>query len=614
MRRHFDSLFAFGCVLVVLLLVIPIPPLLLDVLLSFSLVLGVMTLLLTLYIKTSDEFNSFPSLLLFLTLFRLGLNIASARMILTDGEAGQIIATFGSFVGAGNLGVGLIIFGLVTIVNFIVITKGSGRVAEVAARFTLEALPGKQLAIDGELTSGLITQAAAKEARAQISREAEFYGAMDGASKFVRGDAIAQIAIVLVNLFGGFAIGMISKGMNFSEALSIYTQLTIGDGLVSQIPALLVSVGSGIIVTRASNESLGKTIPKQLFCHPKVLNLSGILLLVLGLVPGMPLMIMALVAAGLFFLGKKFTKDEREASPVVERVEKKVEEALFVPPIAVELGGALLSYATPLFEKTSEIRQVLAEKLGILIPSVHVVDNLNLPDATYHIKIKGVSVANGHKDHFDVILRHLIKTLEEHSALLLTRQDVAKMCETAKIYDSAVVEELIPRKLTLGQMLKVFQNLLREKVSIRDTVTILEVLADNLLPGETVDTDFLTEQVRLSLSRGIVEHIKGEGHQLYAITLDPKVEQMISASVTKVGNASLPHLRPQTIEKIAGQIEGFLKEKQFKAVLLTSAASRRPLHHLLQKHLPDLSILSYQEISADVQIESAGSITTDVLI
>lgn len=687
--RNTDVLLAAAVVGIVLLLVVPLPPMILDVLLSVSIILGVTTLLMTLYANDALEFNSFPSLLLFLTLFRLSLNIASTRMILSEGQAGDIIKTFGEFVTGGNQVVGLIIFILLTVVNFVVITKGSGRVAEVAARFTLDAMPGKQMSIDADLNAGIIDENEARTRREKINSEADFYGAMDGASKFVRGDAIAGIVITVVNIVGGFAIGVAIKAMSWGEAVERYMMLSVGDGLVSQIPALLVSVGAGIIVTRANTEdNLAVTLNRQLFNNPKVLMVTASIIGLLSLLPGMPRLVMIPIAAilGVYAYSLWGAEEERGGSgegralgldaEVPEGMERgatehdEVEKALFVDPMEIELGYGLIplvdaSQGGDLLNRITVIRRQIASELGIIVPPIRIRDNMMYEPDHYVVKIKGLEVAEGtlYADSFlamnpgnvtravqgidttepafglpavwiaaaqrenaemygytvvdalSVLATHLTEVIHLHAQELINRQEVSRLIENAKGYASAVIEELVPNLLTLGQVLKVLQNLLRERIPIRDFVTILEVLADQSI--EQKDTSVLTEYVRQGLARTISKQYVSEDGKLYVITLDPKVEQMVMESVQKSEFGARVVLRPTTTQKIIERVHQGMElstEKGVVAVVLTSPAIRPYFRELLARELPRLAVLSFNEVVADMEIESLDVVPSEVLM
>lgn len=602
---HADAVLACGVIGLVLLLVIPLPPFLLDALLCLSIVFSVMALLLTIYVENALEFSSFPSLLLFLTLYRLGLNIASTRMILTHGEGGDIIRTFGSFVTHGNLTVGIILFALLTIINFIVVTKGSGRIAEVAARFTLEALPGKQLAIDGELSSGLISQEAAKKEREKVSQEADFYGAMDGASKFVRGDAIAGLVITFVNIVGGLIVGLTLQGLSWETCLTTFTRLTVGDGLVSQIPALLISVAAGIMVTRASSGSLGKALTTQVFHHPKVLFIVGVTVLVLGFVPGMPFLVMLPISAVFLFSGYVQLKDKGKKE---ESVERPSTLSLFVHPIEVELGYQAVLLADPLLQRLTGIRKCVASHLGVRVPQVHITDNAELSGTAWRIRIKGITTASGRGAELPQLVAKLTEVIEMHAHELLTRQDVAQMIQDVKRVDSAVVEELIGKKMSVGQVLKVLQALLVEGVPVRDFVTILEILADHA-KGDESDLEALTEAVRRGLSRGISEEFFGKTGIAHVIMIDPKVEQILDVSKGKI--------RPAMVDKLARSLLQMTQEankRGVKPVVVTHAEARAKLKRLIEKQFPELPVLSYKEVTHDVEFREIGTVSNEVLI
>ena len=683
LAKFSDLILAIGVVSVVMLLVVPLPPMLLDVLISFSLIFGVGTLLITLYAEDALEFNSFPSLLLFLTLFRLGINIASTRMILGEAQAGDIIKTFGEFVTGGNQIVGLVIFILLTVINFVVITKGSGRVAEVAARFTLDAMPGKQMSIDADLNAGIIDEDEARGRRERITAEADFYGSMDGASKFVRGDAIAGIIITAVNILGGFAIGMAMKGMTWSEAVKTYMMLSVGDGLVSQIPALLISVGAGIMVTRAStSESLGNTFGRQLFNNPKVLGLTSFVILILSFVPGMPRIVMIPIAAilGLYAYQMSQVVSEEglglmeggapgEEMSAEAHAEDEVEKVLFVDPMEIELGYGLIpmvdqSQGGDLLSRITVIRRQIASELGIVVPPIRIRDNMVLEPEQYVIKIKGIEIANGSMyidsylamnpgnvtkvvpgietvepafglpatwistaqketaetygytvvDTLSVLATHLTELIHAHAHELVNRQEVTRLIDNAKPFASAVIEELIPNQLTVGQVMKVLQNLLRERVPVRDFGSVLEILADNSM--ENKDIEILTEYVRQGLGRTISKQYGAEG-KICAITLDPKVEQMFMESMQKSDFGTRIVVRPATAQKTVQEMQKFVEEattEGMQPVVLTSPMLRPYLKQLIERGLPRLPVLSLNEVSAEMELLSAGVVSSEVLM
>lgn len=603
---HTDTLMAVGVFGLILLLIVPLPPIVLDMFLCFSIVLSIISLLLTLYIENALEFNAFPSLLLFLTLYRLGLNIASTRMILTRAEGGDIIQTFGEFVTQGNTFVGLVLFVLLTLVNFIVVTKGAGRIAEVAARFTLEALPGRQMAIDSDIAAGLLPQEEGRKAREKIAKEADFYGSMDGASKFVRGDAIAGLVITFVNILGGFIVGLTAKGFSLVECWTTFTRLTIGDGLVSQIPGLLISVAAGIMVTRASSGSLSKSLPKQIFHHPKVLMLTALALFALSAIPGMPFFLMAPMALGLL-LYALFQSKKQSQKTEKEEIEEEP-SFLFVPPLEIQVGYQLIGLTKPLHQKLAQIRKKLSQQIGFRAPAVRISDNLDLSPSGWTIKLKGVVIRSGRDADLAQLVRELTNVVELHAHELIHRQDISEMIQQAKEFDSAVIDELIPKKLSLGQILKVLQNLLRERVPIKDFVTILEVLADQTI-GKDVDTDVLTEAVRQKLSRGISETFFGKKNSGRVITVDPKVEQTISVAHGQIRLSVIEKLTSEMIKLIQ-----IAKQEGVDPIVVTSISSRSHLKRLIEKRLPEVSVLSYQEIISEIKLCPIGSISNEVLM
>ena len=685
LKRSSDVLMAGFVVGLVLILIIPLPPILLDTMIALSIVLAVTTLLITLYTEDALEFNSFPSLLLFLTLLRLGLNIASTRMILSEGQAGEIIKTFGEFVTGGSQVVGIVIFILLTIINFVVITKGSGRVAEVAARFTLDAMPGKQMSIDADLNAGIIDEDEARSRREKITQEADFYGSMDGASKFVRGDAVAGIIITVVNIIGGFAIGVAINGMTWAEAMQTYMNLSIGDGLVSQIPALLISVGAGIVVTRASSkENLGATFQRQLFGNPRVLYMVSGIILALSFVPGMPWIVMIPVSAALGAYAYSLTNAEAQQAEsldgfmgdVDEDVEgaatsegEEVEKVLFVDPMEIELGYGLIplvdqSQGGDLLSRITVIRRQIASELGLVVPPIRIRDNMTVEPEIYVIKIKGIELARGTLyldsylamnpgnatkklagidtfepafglpavwistaqkenaemagytvvDTLSVLATHLTEIIHNNAHELLNRQEANRLVENAKSFASAVIDELIPGQLALGQVLKVLQNLLKERVPIRDFVTILETLADH--SAKTQDPEVLTEYVRQGLARTISKQYAQE-NIMFAITLDPKVEQMMCESIQSSDFGTRMVIRPQTVGKIVDKLGGFIDqavEQGVQPIVLTSPVIRQHFKELVFRDMPRLPVLSYHEVVSSLEIRSLGIISSDVLV
>jgi len=589
-RNNSDIFLAGGILIILALMIIPLPPAILDVLLALNISAALVLLLVSIYLVNPLELSVFPSLLLILTLFRLSLNIASTRLILGEAYAGEIIRSFGSFVVKGNYVVGFIIFLILVVIQFVVIVKGSGRIAEVAARFTLDAMPGKQMSIDADLNAGLITEQEAKQRRLQISREADFYGAMDGASKFVKGDAIAGLIITSINLIGGLIIGMVQMKMSLSQALQTYSLLTIGDGLVSQIPALLVSTSAGMVVTRAaSDENLGFDLQTQLLGNPKALYIAAGSLTLFGFTPGLPtvpFLILAGIVALTAYSASQTLKDEEELAAEAEEAQlpaptENIENYLQVDPLELEIGYNLIALVDPeqggdLFERITSLRKQIAMELGIIVPPIRVRDNLQLNPDEYLIKIRGNDVARGEiyigqllamnpgsvtenvegiqvvepafglpavwispekrqeaelagytvVEPSAVLATHLMEIIRKNADKLLGRQEVKQLLDNLKKEYPAVVEELVPEQLSVGSVQKVLQNLLRENIPIRDMVTILETLAD--YAGMTKNVEVLTEYVRFALSDTIAKQYQDENGTIHAIILDPKIEQLIT--------------------------------------------------------------------------------------
>ena len=622
-----DIMLAFALVFMLALMLIPLPAFLLDFFLALSITLSILILIVALYINSPLDISVFPGMLLVLTLFRLGLNISSTRLILLEGEAGEIIAAFGSFVVGGNYVVGFIIFLILVLIQFIVIVKGSGRVSEVAARFTLDAMPGKQMAIDADLNSGLINESEAKERRENISREAEFYGAMDGASKFVKGDAIAGLIIIGINIIGGFILGATQRGLSISESLSVYTILTIGDGLVSQIPALIVATAAGLVVTKTSGGlSLDKQMQSQLLNNPRVLGTVAVVVFLFALIPGMPFIPFLVLSISLGFISFAVNRQINLAKPATTKIEEsnalpaeeKVEQYLQVDPIEIEIGYGLISLVDEsqggnLFQKIASTRKFIALEYGILIPPLRVRDNLQLNPNEYLIKIKGNLVAfneiytdrflamnpgsiqetiNGIPtndpafglpsywiskqekdkaellgytvvDAISVLSTHLQETLKKNFDKLLSRQSVKQLLENLKKEYPAVVEDITPDQLSLGTIQKVLQNLLKEFIPIKDLVQILEALID--YSKATKNVDVLTEYVRHSIGETISNIYKDQNNVIRAVALGSFIENKISKSLQSQKEAvhSLG-LSPDTLRELNISInEALDKFKQF---------------------------------------------------
>ncbi len=613
LSRNTDILLAVGVILILAMMIIPLPAVVLDVLISANITLAILILTVSMYITHPLELSVFPGLLLMLTIFRLSLNVASTRLILGEGYAGEVINAFGAFVVEGNYVVGFIIFIILVIIQFVVIVKGAGRIAEVAARFTLDAMPGKQMAIDADMNAGLITEEQARQRRREIAREAEFYGAMDGASKFVKGDAIAGLLINLVNIIGGFVIGVAQRGMTFTDALQNYTLLTVGDGLVSQIPALITATAAGMIVTRsASGNALDREMRAQLLAKPKAMLIASGALALFAVVPGLPtipFLILSTVAGavGLVTLKGQQQQEESKRAPVSTAAvppQEKIEDYLQVDPIEVEIGYALISLVDEaqggdLFGRITNLRKQLAMELGIVIPPVRVRDNLQLDPNQYVIKIRGNVVAthalmvdrllamnpgaaaesvhgipakepafglpalwiaphdretaelSGYTvvDPAAVLSTHLQEVLRRNCDKILGRQETKKLIDNLKKDYPAVVEEINPETLPFGTIQKVLQNLLREGIPIRDLVTILEALTD--YSKVTKNVDVLTEYVRHSLSETIARMYKDARGVVHAIAMGPRLEQLITNALQNQRESSPSlGLAPETIEAI----------------------------------------------------------------
>jgi flagellar biosynthesis protein FlhA len=676
-----DLLTAVGVIGILLLMILPLPTILLDILLSLSITFSLVILLTSLYIKTPLEFSTYPALLLLTTLFRLSLNIASTRLILLHGNeglsaAGQVIKSFGLFVVGGNYFVGFIIFIILVIINFVVITKGSGRIAEVAARFTLDAMPGKQMSIDADLNAGIIDETEARKRRARISQEAEFYGAMDGASKFVRGEAVAGMVIILINIGGGFIIGIFQQNLPLLTAAQTYTILTIGDGLVSQIPALISSTAAGLIVSRAaSDQSMGKELGKQFKLQPQAIALSAGILFSLGLIPGLPhipfitlSVVTGFLAHFIFKEQKKQAQkkmEESQKAAMIPHAPEQVETLLTLDRLELEVGYGLIPLVDEeqngdLLNRIRSIRRQFAMDLGIVVPPLRVRDNLRLKPGEYRIVIKGNEVARGEMmpgyvmalnpgevkktvegiptkepafqlpalwilekrkeeaqfagytvvDIPTIIATNLTEVIRMHADELLSRQDVQKLLDRLAQNYPKVVEELVPSILPLGLIQKVLQNLLRERVSIRDLLTILETMADSV--SITKDPDVLTEYVRQRLGRSIVKQYETTEGVLPLITIDQKIEDILREGIQKADHGSYLSLEPNLAQKILMSINQTLdrmSQANYQPIILCSPTIRRHLKKLLDRFLPQVVVLSHNELTAQAKIQSLGTVT-----
>jgi flagellar biosynthesis protein FlhA len=672
----------------ILLLILPVAPAVLDLLLTCSISISLLTLLVILYLRTPAEFTGFPTLLLFITLFRLGLNVAATRLILLDGYAGHIIQAFGNFVVQGNYVVGLVVFLILVLINFIVITKGAGRIAEVAARFTLDALPGKQMAIDAELNAGLINESEARSRRRTLEEESDFYGAMDGASKFVRGDAIAAILITLINIIGGFAVGIVQKGMTVSDALQHFTILSIGDGLVSQVPALVTSTAAGILITRATaRNDLGKELGRQLLLYPKALTILSVMLLVLSIVPGLPMfpfLTLAIITgllsysihrhgtpelgaptsatAGTYGKPGEMKPGAKAAGEV--KPSDKLESLLSLDTLQIELGYGLVTLADTkkggdLLERVTGVRRNFASEMGVLIPPIRLRDNLQLGTNEYRFLLKGNPISKGQimpghwlamnatnskttlkgiptvepvfqlpatwvtnvdrksaelagftvVDAPSVMVTHLSETVRRRCHEILTRQDVQALLDNLKQTNPAVVNELIPAQLSIGQVQRILQNLLAEGISIRNLAGILEKVGD--YAATTKNPDELSEFARRALGSQITKPFQNENGALRAITIDPKLEQQLTMgvrqSLSEIALIIEPRLARHVIETLSKFVQQMISAGQ-QPVVLCAPQLRLAFRRFFENSFSDLAVLSYSEIPARVQIQNAAVI------
>ncbi|MBI5634178.1 MAG: flagellar biosynthesis protein FlhA [Nitrospirae bacterium] len=667
-QKRSDVVIAVAVVAILGVMLLPLHPLILDLLLSISVALSIVILVTSIYIQKPLDFSVFPSLLLIVTLFRLSLNIASTRLILLRGgegvsAAGHVIQAFGSFVVGGNYAVGFIIFIILVVINFVVITKGAGRIAEVAARFTLDAMPGKQMAIDADLNTGLIDDAEARRRRLFIAQEADFYGSMDGASKFVRGDAIAALVITGVNIIGGLLIGVIQHKMAIADAASTYTILTIGEGLVAQIPALLVSTAAGMIVTRAGTDAdLGKDITKQLLVNPKALMTASGILFVFGLVPGLPHIPFLLIAASFGGLAYVIYKSPVEETPEGKAAEKapeepKIEAFLEIDPLTLEIGYGLIPLVEEksgeLLAKVKAMRKQLAAEIGFVVPPIHIKDNLQLRPSEYSVLIRGVEVVRGEVmmgyylavstagaeriegiptkepafglaaywieardmeraqtagymvvDPATVIATHLTELIRKHCWELLTRNEVQTLLDNvARVYPK-MVDELIPVHMTIGGLQRVLQGLLKERVPINDLITILETLLD--YAPQTKDVEILTEYVRQSLARYITKQYQAQDGSVPVFTLDPRFERVLVQSLEGGGA-----LAPDTVTKLVKGVEGAMgrdKLRGMQPVIVCSVHVRRFLKKIMEKFMPSVVVLSNNEISSSARLYTMGMV------
>ena len=678
--KNGDLVLSVSVVGIIMVMLLPLPRFVLDLLLTLSITLSVVILLVSMHVRRPLEFSAFPSILLVGTLLRFALNIAATRLILLHGNegaaaAGDVILAFGNFVMGGNYTVGIVVFSILVIVNFVVITKGAGRIAEVAARFTLDAMPGKQMSIDADLNAGMIDEGEARRRRKEIADEADFYGAMDGASKFVRGDAIAAVIIILVNIIGGLTIGVLQQGLSIVQAAQNYTILTVGEGLVAQVPALLMSTASGLIMTRAASESnLGEQMARQVLMNPKTITTAAVLLGALGLVPGLPHAPFLFLAAVLGGLGYKLRK-EKAAELLTEAMEPLAVEGSAAPgaartgeseaPAPVDLMELQVGYGLiglvdaerggELLERIKAIRKQIAMDLGFMAPPIHIRDNLQLRPNAYTILIKGAEVVRGEVmtghvlaidpgtaekglegiatkepcfglpalwvpdskreqaqlmgytvvDLASVITTHLTELIRGHAHELLGRQEAQALLDSMAKTAPKVVEELIPQTITLGGLVRVLGNLLRERVPIRDMRTILETVAD--YASTTKDIDILTEHVRQALARTIThQHLGGDG-SLSVISLDPTLDRQLSEAIQTHGQGSYLSIAPGLAQRVQTAIKQAAERaigRGVQPVLLCSPPLRPYLRRLIERGLSSLPVLSLNEVEGQVRLQS----------
>ena len=672
-QRYSDVLIAVAIVTIVIMMIIPLPTVILDILICLNITIALLVVMSAIYNVEALDLSVFPSLLLITTLFRLALNISSTRLILLNANAGEVITAFGNFVVVGNAVVGFIVFVILVIVNFIVITKGSERVAEVSARFTLDAMPGKQMAIDADLNQGAITDAEAKRRREKVQRESDFFGAMDGASKFVKGDAIAAIVIMMINIGGGFVIGMLQRDMDAAQALQTYTLLTVGEGLVAQIPALLISTATGIIVTRSAAEgNLGGDLVKQLFRNARIFMILTGVLLFLAIMPGLPGIPFLALASLCGFIAWNLHRGqtvEQEVQKVEQKAKAKKEATtpenivslLQVDPMELEIGYSLIPLVDTgqggdLLDRIVMIRRQCALELGLVVPTIRIRDNIQIKPNAYIIKLKGVEIARGELmlDHYlamnsgtvfeevpgiettepafglpalwisenereqaelngytvvdavSVLATHLTEIIKEHAAEILGRQETQNLLDNLQKTNAALVEEVVPNLLTVGEVEKVLANLLHERISIRDMSTILEVLAD--YAPATKDTDVLTEYVRHAMARQITQQNVQDG-VLPCITLDPAIENKIAGSVQRTEHGSYVSLDPDTMQKLLTALQEQLHkltDQGYQPIVLTSPTVRPYFRNLVERSIAGLIVLSPAEIEQNVEIQILG--------
>jgi flagellar biosynthesis protein FlhA len=677
-----EMLTVIGVVTVLVVMIIPLPPMLLDFLLALNITLSITILLIAMYTLRPLDFSIFPSLLLVTTLFRLSLNVASTRLILLHGHegplsAGKVIKSFGGFVVGGDYVVGMIVFIILVIVNFVVITKGATRIAEVAARFTLDAMPGKQMSIDADLNAGLIDEDEAKKRRTMVAREAEFHGAMDGAAKFVRGDAIAGIIITLINIIGGLIIGILQRQMSAIDAAQNYTLLTIGDGLVSQIPALTISTAAGIVVSRAASaDTMGREFGKQFFDHPKAIYLAALTIFFFGLIPGLPhapfISLSLIIGGSVYLMNRKRNALKAKEIEVKEKEQvqvgpEPVEHLLLVDALELEVGYGLIALVDreqggEFLDRVRSIRRQFALEMGLVIPPIHIRDNLQLTPSEYQILLKGTKIAGAELmvnhflamnpgdatrriegietkepafnlpatwipeakkeeakltgytvvDNVTIMATHLTEVIRNYASDLLGRQEVQNLLDNLSKASPKAVEELVPNLLSLGNVQKVLQNLLQEQVSIRDMLTVVETLAD--YAPLTKDPDLLTEYVRHKLSRSIISPYIGEDGVLPLITMAQDVEDILLKGIQKTEHGPYLSIDPKVADPIINSIKEETEKamaKNIQPILLTSPPVRRHLKKMVEYFVPSLVVLSQSELLSDMRFKSIGEVSLD---
>jgi flagellar biosynthesis protein FlhA len=677
--KHPDIVLSAGVVAILMVMLLPLPRFLLDLLLSFDITLSVIILLVGLQVRRPIEFSVFPSILLVITLLRLSLNIASTRLILLHGNegagaAGEVIRAFGNFVVGGNYTVGLVVFSILVIINFVVVTKGAGRVAEVAARFTLDAMPGKQMSIDADLNAGLINEADARRRRREINEEADFYGAMDGASKFVRGDAIAAVIIILVNIVGGLAIGILQHGMSPGLAAQTYTLLTVGEGLVAQIPALIVSTAAGIVVTRAASDTdLGSEMTRQLLISPKAVGTAAGILLVLGMIPGLPHLAFLLLGSGVAWMAYRLHQQEQVSeavaqAPAAPKADEGVTRVNPLDLMEVQVGYGLIglvegAQGTALLDRIKGLRRQFAETMGFVVPPIHIRDNLQLRPNEYAVILKGVQIAKadvlpGHLlaidpgtgqrglvqgiatkepafglpalwvpeeareqaqiagytvvDASSAMTTHVSELIKRHSHELVGRQEVQALLDDVGKAHPKLVEELIPTLLPLGAVVRILGNLLKEGIPIRDLRSILEAVSDHA--AVTKDADVLTEFARQALARTITKQYQLPDGTLQVITLDPQLDRSLADQAAALPQGASLNLNPAISHKLLSGLKQAAERVAAKGqqpIVLCSPAVRRHLRQLTDRLLHSVPVMGLNEVDALVRLQSLDTVRID---